>query len=411
MVTEELAINGGRMAKRKPFPDWPVYDDREMAALTGVLESRQWWRGNGTQAVQFEQEFAAYHNTRHAMAVTNGTHALELVLSALDIGRGDEVIVPAFTFVSTATAVLCANAVPVLVDVDPQTYCLDPGALEAAITPRTRAIIPVHMAGHPANMDAIGEIARRHNLAVIEDAAHGQGAEWNGQRVGALHTTGIFSFQAFKLMTAGEGGIVLSNDAEFIERCFLYGNCGRPKNDRTYQHSVPGSNYRMSEMHAAVLRVQLARLDEQIARRDANAALLELAAAANSRARAAGPRPACDAPSALYAHVPLRRLGLRRPELGSSLWICSSPRASRRLWPTWPSIARRCSATGRSGRAGVMMRTGCRTTIRSTARCPRTLATTWSGCITGCCWATRPMSRSWSTRSIRSVGTPSRRAA
>jgi 3-amino-5-hydroxybenzoate synthase len=275
MVTEELAINGGRMAKRKPFPDWPVYDDREMAALTGVLESRQWWRGNGTQAVQFEQEFAAYHNTRHAMAVTNGTHALELVLAALDIGRGDEVIVPAFTFISTATAVLCANAVPVLVDVDPQTYCLDPGALEAAITPRTRAIIPVHMAGHPADMDAIGAIARRHNLAVIEDAAHGQGAEWNGQRVGALHTTGIFSFQAFKLMTAGEGGIVLSNDTEFMERCFLYGNCGRPKNDRTYQHSVPGSNYRMSEMHAAVLRVQLERLDEQIARRDANAALLD----------------------------------------------------------------------------------------------------------------------------------------
>ena len=314
MVTEELAINGGRMAKRKPFPDWPVYDDREMAALTGVLESRQWWRGNGMQAVQFEQEFAAYHNTRHAMAVTNGTHALELVLAALDIGRGDEVIVPAFTFISTATAVLCANAVPVLVDVDRQTYCLDPGALESAITPRTRAIIPAHMAGHPADMDAIGEIARRHNLAVIEDAAHGQGAEWNGQRVGALHTTGIFQLPGLQANDRRRGRIVLSNDTEFIERCFLYGNCGRPKNDRTYQHSVPGSNYRMSEMHAAVLRVQLARLDEQIARRARQRRPARLAAAADPRARAAGPRPARDAPSALYAHVPLRRRGLRRPD-------------------------------------------------------------------------------------------------
>jgi 3-amino-5-hydroxybenzoate synthase len=165
--------------------------------------------------------------------------------------------------------------VPVLVDVDPETYCIDPAAIEAAITPRTRAIIPVHMAGHAANMDAILAIAERHDLAVLEDAAHAHGAEWNGWRVGALGTAGIFSFQAGKLMTAGEGGLILSNDAAFMERCFLFASCGRPKTDRTYQHSLLGSNSRISELQAAVLRVQLARLDEQIARRGPNAALLD----------------------------------------------------------------------------------------------------------------------------------------
>jgi 3-amino-5-hydroxybenzoate synthase len=275
MSLEELAINGGNPAKRKPFPDWPVYDEQEIAAVTSVIESRQWWRIVGTQVTQFEQEFAAYHNNRYALAVSSGTDAIEVALSALDIGYGDEVIVPAFTFISTASAVLSVNAVPVLVDILPDTYCINPAAIEAAITPRTRAIMPVHMAGHVVDMDQIQEIARRHGLAVIEDAAHAQGAEWQGRRVGALDTGGIFSFQAGKLMTAGEGGLILSDDGAFIERCFLFGSCGRPRTDRTYQHSVLGTNCRMPELLAAVLRVQLTRLDEQIARREENAPQLD----------------------------------------------------------------------------------------------------------------------------------------
>jgi 3-amino-5-hydroxybenzoate synthase len=272
---EELAINGGKPAKRKPFPDWPIYDDRERVAVTSVLESRQWWRVTGSQVNQFEREFAQYQKAQHALAVTNGTQAIELALSALDIGRGDEVIVPDFSFISTASAVLCVNAVPVFVDVKPDTYCLDPDAIEAAITPRTRAIMPVHMAGHVADMDAISDVARRHGLVVIEDAAHAHGADWNGRRVGTFGVGSIFSFQAGKLMTAGEGGLILSNDGEFIERCFLYGSCGRPKMDRTYQHCLLGTNCRMPELPAAVLRAQLARMDEQIERREANAALLD----------------------------------------------------------------------------------------------------------------------------------------
>jgi 3-amino-5-hydroxybenzoate synthase len=239
-----------------------------------VLESGEWWRMAGSQVGEFEKEFAAYHNASHGLAVTNGTHAIELSLAALDIGQGDEVIIPAYTFISTATAVLCAQATPVLVDVNHDTYCLDPASLAAAITPRTRAIIPVHMAGHAADMDAILAIAGQHNLHVIEDAAHAHGAAWKGRRVGAMQSGGIYSFQAGKLMTAGEGGLILSNDAEFIEKCFLYGNCGRPRTDRTYQHSVLGTNCRMTELQAAVLRIQLLRLEEQNARREDNAARL-----------------------------------------------------------------------------------------------------------------------------------------
>jgi 3-amino-5-hydroxybenzoate synthase len=272
---ETLAVRDRELGKRKEFADWPQYDEREIAAVSRVVESRKWWRMAGTEVNEFEREFAACQGAQRSLAVTNGTQAIEIALAALDIGRGDEVIVPAFSFISTATAVLCANAVPIFVDVKPDTYCMDAGAIAGAITPRTRAIIPVHMAGHSADMDAILSVARKNGLPVIEDAAHGHGAEWGGKRVGAFDIGGIFSFQAGKLMTAGEGGLVLSNDEAFVERCFLFGNCGRPKTDRTYQHCVLGSNSRMSELHAAVLRVQLQRLEEQNETRHKNGALLD----------------------------------------------------------------------------------------------------------------------------------------
>lgn len=275
MITEEIMAAAGPDSEPRPYPAWPIADERELTAVRDVIESGAWWRMTGTQVSAFEKEFAAHHGATRALAVTNGTHALELALAALDIGQGDEVIVPAFTFISTATSVLCAQAVPVLVDVLPDTYCLDPERVAAAITPRTRAIIPVHMAGHVADIDAIADVVKCHGLHIIEDAAHAQGATWRGRPVGAMQAGGIFSFQAGKLMTAGEGGLVMSHDSEFIERCFYYGNCGRPKTDRTYQHSVLGTNCRMTELQAAVLRVQLTRLNEQNARREANAALLD----------------------------------------------------------------------------------------------------------------------------------------
>jgi 3-amino-5-hydroxybenzoate synthase len=272
---EALAMNKGTAAKQKSFPEWPIRDQREVAAVTAVINSGQWWRMAGAEVDQFEKEFSAYQGGGYSLAVTNGTQAIEVALSALNIGRGDEVIVPAFSFISTAVPVLSVNATPVFVDVDPVTYCMDPASLATAVTPRTKAIIPVHMAGHAADMDEILDFAARHNLYVIEDAAHGHGAEWRGQRVGAIGYCGIFSFQAGKLMTAGEGGLLLSKDKDFIDRCFLYANCGRPRTDRTYQHAVLATNCRMTELQAAVLRVQLEKLDEQIERREVNAQRLD----------------------------------------------------------------------------------------------------------------------------------------
>ena len=173
----ELAMLGGRKAKTKAFPVWPQFDDAERKALNEVLESRVWWRTPGTKTLEFEQAFARFHGARHGVAVTNGTAALEVAIAALGIGAGDEVIVPDFTFVATASAVLFANALPVLVDVLPDTYCIDPKLAEAAITPRTKAIIAVHMGGHPADLDALTELARKKGIALIEDSAPAHASE------------------------------------------------------------------------------------------------------------------------------------------------------------------------------------------------------------------------------------------
>src|SRR5690349_14797526 len=184
----ELALLGGCKAKRKPFPLWPQYDDNERRALQEVLESRVWWRTPGTKTLEFEQAFAAYHGARHGIAVTNGTAALEVTMAALGVGEGDEVIVPDFTFIATASAVLFANALPVMVDVDPQSQCLDPALTEAAITPKTKAIIAVHMGGHPADLDRLQEMAKSHGIALVEDSAHAHGSEWRGRKIGTFGT-------------------------------------------------------------------------------------------------------------------------------------------------------------------------------------------------------------------------------
>ncbi len=270
-----LALSGGLPAKTKPFPAWPHYDEREREALLEVLDSRVWWRTPGTQTLKFEQEFAAFHHAKHGIAVTNGTHALEVVLAALGIGQGDEVIVPDYTFVATASCVLFTGALPVLVDVDPNTYCIDPDLAEAAITPRTKAIIAVHMGGHPADLDRLKEIADKHGLKLVEDCAHAHATEWRGRRIGTFGITGTFSFQQSKLMTAGEGGMIVTSDDDFERQARSVHDCGRMPNEWFYSHFIYGSNYRLSEWQGAVLRVQLQRLDEQTQRRHRNARLLD----------------------------------------------------------------------------------------------------------------------------------------
>jgi len=271
----ELALLGGSKAKRKPFPVWPQYDDKERRALQEVLESRVWWRTPGTRTLEFEKAFASYHGARHGIAVTNGTAALEVTMAALGIGHGDEVIVPNFTFVATASAVLFANALPVLVDVDPQTYCIDPALAEAAITPRTKAIIAVHMGGHPADLDRLQELAKRHGIFLVEDSAHAHGSEWNGKKIGTFGKAATFSFQASKLITAGEGGIIISNDDAFERQARSVHDCGRMPGEWFYSHFIYGSNYRLSEWQGAVLTVQLSRLEEQTRHRHRNGRLLD----------------------------------------------------------------------------------------------------------------------------------------
>ncbi len=287
-----LAIHGGQPAKTKPFPVWPQYDDLERQALTEVLESRNWWREEGDKTAAFERAFAAFHGAKHGIAVTNGTAAIEVSLAALGVTAGDEVIVPNATFVATASAVLFAGALPVMVDVRADDFCIDPELAEAAITENTKAIIAVHLGGRPADLDSLTALAAKHGIALLEDAAHAHGSEWRGRRVGAFGVGGTFSFQASKTMTAGEGGMIISDDDDFERQARSAHDCGRLPGEWFYSHFQYGSNYRLSEWQGAVLLAQLSRLDAQTARRHQNGRLLDqlLSAIPGIRPQAQDPR-------------------------------------------------------------------------------------------------------------------------
>lgn len=271
----DLAIKGGKPYKTKPFPNWPIYDEREIDLLTDVVKSQNWWRITGTKVKEFEEKFANFQQCNYCLGVTNGTSALQLALDVLEIGHGDEVIVPAMTFISTGLAVINNNATPVMVDIDPDTLCMKPEAFEQAITEKTKAVIPVHMAGNACEIDAICDIARKHNIKVIEDAAHGHGGEYKHKRLGSFGDMSIFSFQNGKLMTCGEGGALLTNDKELYEKAYVIQDVGRPRGDKIYAHVVRGENYRMSEFQAAILLAQIERVDQYNRRREENSKLLD----------------------------------------------------------------------------------------------------------------------------------------
>jgi len=269
----QLAINGGTPIRSlENWPAWPVCDEREERAVLEVLRSGRWWFGEKIK--EFEEAFAAFQDARFGVSCTSGTAALKLGLFACGVGAGDEVIVPAYTFIATAAAPLLVNAVPVFADVELDTGNLDLTAVESLVTEKTKAVIPVHFAGLPADMDALGDIARRHNLRIIEDACHAWGTKWRGKGAGALGDCGAFSFQMSKNITAGEGGILLTDDEGIAERAASYCNFGRIKEGAFYEHFLVGDNMRMTEMQAAILLVQLSRLEEQTLRRQHNARLL-----------------------------------------------------------------------------------------------------------------------------------------
>jgi dTDP-4-amino-4,6-dideoxygalactose transaminase len=270
-----LALTGGKPLSDKGYKiTWPIVGQADIKAATRVAASGAWWRYDGQEVAKFEQEFAAYHNARFALAVSNGTVAIEIALKACGIEPGDEVIVPAVTFIASASAVLMARAVPVFADIIEETCQIDPADVERKITPRTRAIVVVHYGGYPVDMDAILKLARKHGLRVIEDCAHAQGSEWKDRRVGALGDIGTFSFQQSKSLTCGEGGAVVTDSEQLYNNAYAYHHIGRTLNSEKYQHTIVGPNYRITEFQGAILRTQLRKLQPQILKRMDNAALL-----------------------------------------------------------------------------------------------------------------------------------------
>jgi dTDP-4-amino-4,6-dideoxygalactose transaminase len=265
-----LALFGGTPARTRPFTNWPIFGRPEEERLLATLRSGDWGRLDGPEVAEFEQRFAAMHGCKHGIAVANGTVSLRIALLAAGIGAEDEVIVPPYTFVSTASAVVEANAIPIFADVDLNTFNMDAAAVEAAITPRTKAIIPVHFAGHPADMEAMMTIAQARRLIVIEDAAHAHGARHQDRPAGSLGHLASFSFQSSKNLTSGEGGIITTNDDALAESCRSIQNCGRLPDGMWYEHHVISGNYRLGEFQGALLNCQLDRLEEQTRTRDGN---------------------------------------------------------------------------------------------------------------------------------------------
>lgn len=277
-----LAIRGGEPARTRPLPAWPEFDEREEQALLAVLRSRHWSSAPGyfraepsaSQAYQLEREFAAYHGVKRAVATGSGTDALNLAYRAAGVGFGDEVIVPCLTFIATASPVLQLGAVPIFVDVDAESRCISPDAVEAALTDRTRLIVPMHSGGHPADMDRLNEIAGRHGILLVADAAHAHGSEWRGKKLPLWSALSAFSLQQEKQVTSGEGGIVLTDDDRLADLAAIYHNDGRGLGSENGRFVDMGWNYRLSEFQAAIARVQLSRLDGLIDRKSANVARL-----------------------------------------------------------------------------------------------------------------------------------------
>lgn len=274
----KLALLGGEKAA-KPFIQWPVLDEGDIAAVHDVLRSGRWFRYDGEKNAEFEAAFAGYCGVKKALTVTNGTAAIEIPLAVLGIGPGDEVIVPSYTFYSTASAVLFVGATPVFCDIDADSYNLDLDDVERLVTPRTKAVIPVHFAGLPVDMDRLNAVAQRHGLAVIEDCAHSHGTKYKDCMTGSLSRASAFSFQASKNLTSGEGGIILTDDEDLYGEMFSRHTCGRKIGRPWYEHHAVASNIRMTEMQAALLLKQFSRLEAQTEQRLANAKLVESALA------------------------------------------------------------------------------------------------------------------------------------
>ncbi len=268
----DLAVLGGTPIRSEHYPNWPVFDERDIRAISEVIRSGRWggYPYPGPQTVEFARRFAEMQGGGYAVPMANGTVTMEVALRAMNIGWGDEVLIPAYTFQATAAAVMSAGAIPILVDVDFETYCIDPIVAEAAITPRTKGIIPVHLGAEMADMDAIMDLAERRNLVVIEDCAHAHGAKWRGKGAGTFGHFGSFSLQSSKTLTTGEGGVLLCRTPNLAARAASLIDCGRP-HDEAGTLVTMGANYRMTEFQAALGIIGLDRFPEQAKQRESMA--------------------------------------------------------------------------------------------------------------------------------------------
>jgi dTDP-4-amino-4,6-dideoxygalactose transaminase len=259
-----LAIAGGSPVRSAPYPDWPSLDESDVDAVTAVVRGGQvgGFPEPGPKAAEFAAGFAAYQGAAHGIVMANGTVTMEVALKALGVGWGDEVIVPALTFAATPYAAMAAGALPVFVDVEPEHWTIDPDLVEAAVTPRTRAIMPVHLGQQMADMDRIMEIARRHDLFVVEDCAHAHGQRWRDQGAGCIGDFGSFSHQSTKILTAGEGGTLTTQDERLARLAHSLIDCGRPKDDAEQEYTF-GANYRLGELASALLVNGLSRFPAQ----------------------------------------------------------------------------------------------------------------------------------------------------
>jgi dTDP-4-amino-4,6-dideoxygalactose transaminase len=291
-----LAILGGTPIRRQPFPPWPQFARADVERVVKVVESRHWggFPVPSPLAARFAAQFTELHGVKYGLCLANGTVALTVALQALGLGFGDEVVVPAYTWDGTAVAVLLAGGVPVFADVDPDTYCLAPEAVRAVLTPRTRALMPVHLAMRFADMNALLAIARERQLLVIEDCAHAHGGRFQGRGAGAGGDAGCFSFQESKLMTSGEGGFVMTNRLDCFEAVQSIINCGRPSLTDRFQQKMLGANYRMTELQAALLLGQLEGWPALCEKRKRNAALLGVALSALPHVRPLPPQPGLE---------------------------------------------------------------------------------------------------------------------
>jgi dTDP-4-amino-4,6-dideoxygalactose transaminase len=275
---EKPALLGGQPARKGHAASWPVFDEKDEEAILKAFRSGKWFRVDGQYVSRFEQAYAEKMGAKRCVATANGTSALMVAMAALGVQAGDEVILPPYTFIACVNAILTLNALPVFVDTDPETFQIDPSKIEAAVTDRTVAVMPVHLGGNVANLDAILEVARKRNLAVVEDTCQSHLAEWRGRKAGTHGNAGAFSFQASKHLNAGEGGAILTNDDALADHCYTIHDNSRELKPAAAGgftgYARRGANFRMTEFQGALLLSQMARLEEQTRRREENAGYL-----------------------------------------------------------------------------------------------------------------------------------------